>query len=133
MKPQLNIYNTLTQSIERFESIHPGKVNMYVCGPTVYDHIHIGNARPVIVFDTVKKILTAFGYEVNMVSNITDVDDKIIEKAKILNTSEASLTETYIDAYLKITAMLGSDLPDQMPKATEFIQSMIQYIETLID
>ena len=133
MKHQLNIYNTLTQSLEKFESIHPDKVNMYVCGPTVYDHMHIGNARPVIVFDAVKRILTAFGYEVNMVSNITDVDDKIIEKAKTLNISEEALTKTYIDAYLTMTTMLGSELPDQMPKATEFIQAMVQYIETLIN
>ena len=75
MKPQLNIYNTLTQSIERFESIHPGKVNMYVCGPTVYDHIHIVNARPVIVFDTVKKILRSC-----VLRNNSDVIETTIHK-----------------------------------------------------
>jgi cysteinyl-tRNA synthetase len=133
MKHDLKIYNTLSQSIVPFESIEKGVVNMYVCGPTVYDHIHIGNARPVIVFDTIKRILKTFGYRVNMVSNITDVDDKIIEKAKQLNVSEEEITKEYIQAYKTITHQLGSELPDHMPKATEFIDHMIRYIQTLID
>lgn len=132
MKHDLKIYNTLTQSIEPFESIEQGVVNMYVCGPTVYDHIHIGNARPVIVFDTIKRILKTFGYRVNMVSNITDVDDKIIEKAKQLNVSEEEITKEYIQAYEAVTHQLGSELPDHMPKATQFIHEMIRYIQTLI-
>jgi cysteinyl-tRNA synthetase len=119
--------------METFEPINYPKVNMYVCGPTVYDHIHIGNARPVIVFDTVKRVLTAFGYDVHMVSNITDVDDKIIDKAKALNISEKTLTETYIEAYKDMTNLLGSQLPDAMPKATEYIESMIHYIQRLIE
>ena len=133
MNHDLKIYNTLTQSIEPFESIQKGIVNMYVCGPTVYDHIHIGNARPVIVFDTIKRILKAFGYHVNMVSNITDVDDKIIDKAKQLNVSEEEITKEYIQAYEMITKRLGSELPDHMPKATQYVKEMIRYIQTLID
>lgn len=133
MKHNLKVYNTLTQSLELFEPFHQGLVNMYVCGPTVYDDIHIGNARPVIVFDTIKKILKAFGYQVNMVSNITDVDDKIIEKAKQFNVSESVITEKYIEAYINITKRLGSDLPDQMPKATEYIEPMIRYINDLMN
>lgn len=131
MNHELKIYNTLTQSLEPFHPIHPPKVNMYVCGPTVYDNIHIGNARPVIVFDAVKNILIEFGYQVHMVSNITDVDDKIIEKAKALNISEKALTDKYTKAFKDMTMLLGSKLPDEMPKATAYISQMISYIETL--
>ena len=91
----LKIYNTLTQQKEIFKPIHKNLVNMYVCGPTVYGDIHLGNARPIIFFDVVKRYFTHLGYEVNYVSNITDVDDKIIDKAKELKVSESELTETY--------------------------------------
>lgn len=131
MTNQLNIYNTLTQKLEIFEPIHPGKVNMYVCGPTVYDYIHIGNARPVIVFDMVKRVLEVFGYQVKMVSNITDVDDKIIDRAKELNITEEALTETYIQAFKDATVNLGSQLPNLMPKATDYVTHMIAYIKSL--
>ena len=129
----LQIYNTLTKSLETFEPIHQGSVSMYVCGPTVYGDIHIGNARPVIFFDVVKRVLEEIGYHVNYVSNITDVDDKIIEKAKSEGISEAQLTTQYIEAFQTIVRALGSDLPDMMPKATDYISQMIHYITTLID
>jgi len=129
----LQIYNTLTKSLETFEPIHQGSVSMYVCGPTVYGDIHIGNARPVIFFDVVKRVLEEIGYHVNYVSNITDVDDKIIEKAKSEGISEAQLTTQYIEAFQTMVKALGSDLPDMMPKATEYISQMIHYITTLID
>ena len=77
----MKIYNTLTRQKEEFVPVHPGKVGMYVCGPTVYNYIHIGNARPMIIFDTVRRYFEYKGYEVNYVSNFTDVDDKIIKKA----------------------------------------------------
>jgi cysteinyl-tRNA synthetase len=130
---ELKLYNAMTQTVEVFKPIHEGLVHMYVCGPTVYDHIHIGNARPVIVFDMVKRVLEAFGYRVLYVSNITDIDDKIIDRAISLNISEQELTETYTNAYMKVSIDLGSKLPDMMPKATSYIQEMITYIQELID
>lgn len=129
----LQIYNTLTKSLETFEPIKKGSVSMYVCGPTVYGDIHIGNARPVIFFDVVKRFLEAIGYQVNYVSNITDVDDKIIEKAKAEGISESQLTSQYIEAFETMVKALGSDLPNSMPKATDYITQMIQYIKTLVD
>lgn len=128
----LKIYNTLTQQKEEFHSIHQNKVNMYVCGPTVYGDIHLGNARPIIFFDVLKRYLKHLGYEVYYVSNITDVDDKIIDKAKELKVSEELLTKKYIDRYLDMSLKVGSLLPDVMPKATDYVAHMIQYIEEMI-
>jgi cysteinyl-tRNA synthetase len=130
---ELKLYNALSQTIEVFKPIEKDVVRMYVCGPTVYDHIHIGNARPVIVFDMVKRVLEAIGYRVLYVSNITDIDDKIIDKARSLNVSEQELTETYSKAFTKVSLDLGSKLPDMMPKATSYIAEMITYIKELID
>lgn len=132
MSQKIHIYNTLTKSLEVFEPVRPGSVSMYVCGPTVYSDIHIGNARPVIFFDVVKKFFDEIGFIVNYVSNITDVDDKIIERAKKEGIAESQLTETYIDAFKSMVGALGSDLPNIMPKATEYISHMIKYIEALI-
>ena len=129
----LKLYNTLTNTIEPFESIQPKKVSMYVCGPTVYGDIHLGNARPVIFFDVVKRYLSFIGYDVLLVSNITDVDDKIIEKAKELNVKESVLTNTYTKHFIEMTSALGSVLPDMMPKATEYVLQMIEYIEDLVN
>ena len=129
----IKIYNAISQQLENFEPIQKNVVNMYVCGPTVYDFIHIGNARPVIVFDMVKRTLEAFGYDVNYVSNITDIDDKIIERAQELQITELELTKTYTDAFIKASLSLGSMLPNIMPKATEYIDDMIEYIQLLID
>lgn len=129
----LKIYNTLTNQIELFKTHQDKKVNMYVCGPTVYGDIHLGNARPVIFFDVVKRYLTHIGYKVHFVSNITDVDDKIIEKAKQLKMSEKALTDTYTKKFIDMTLSLGSVLPDELPKATEFVLDMINYIQELVD
>jgi cysteinyl-tRNA synthetase len=128
----LKLYNTLTQNIEEFKPIKPNQVSMYVCGPTVYGDIHLGNARPVIFFDVLKRYLTFIGYDVLYVSNITDVDDKIIEKAKELQIKESILTEMYTEAFIEMSVALGSILPDEMPKATMFIRHMVKYIEDLI-
>lgn len=128
----LKIYNTLTQQKEIFKPIHKNLVNMYVCGPTVYGDIHLGNARPIIFFDVVKRYFTHLGYEVNYVSNITDVDDKIIDKAKELKVSESELTETYTKNYLDMSVKVGSKLPNHMPKATDYVSQMITYIDELI-
>ncbi|MCF7931292.1 MAG: class I tRNA ligase family protein, partial [Acholeplasmataceae bacterium] len=128
----LKIYNSLSSKTEIFKPIHEHQVTMYVCGPTVYGDIHLGNARPVIFFDVVKRYLEYTGYEVQFVSNITDVDDKIIEKAKELKLREKQLTDLYTKNFIDMTLVLNSYLPDFMPKATAFIPQMISYIEDLI-
>lgn len=129
----LRIYNSLTNKIEDFKPIHEGVVNMYVCGPTVYNYIHIGNARPVIFFDTLKRYLEFKGYKVVYASNITDVDDKIINKAIEDNVSEAEVAKKYADAYFKNCADLGSKKPDVTPYATSYIPQMIDFIKKLED
>jgi cysteinyl-tRNA synthetase len=106
---------------------------MYICGPTVYGDIHLGNARPIIFFDVLKRYLRFIGYDVLLVSNITDVDDKIIEKAKATHVSEKALTDEYTKRFIDMTLALGSILPDEMPKATAFVPHMIRYIKDLID
>lgn len=128
----LKIYNTLTKKIEPFIPVDKDQVKMYVCGPTVYSHIHIGNARPVIFFDMLKKYLEFIGYNVYYVSNITDIDDKIIEEAKKLNIKEEELTTTYTNAFIEASLSLGSSLPNLMPKATHYIENIITYIEQLL-
>ncbi|MBU1094512.1 MAG: cysteine--tRNA ligase [Firmicutes bacterium] len=128
----LKIYNSLSSKIEIFKPIHEHQVTMYVCGPTVYGDIHLGNARPVIFFDVVKRYLKYIGYEVQFVSNITDVDDKIIEKAKELKLREKQLTDLYTKNFIDMTLVLNSYLPDFMPKATAFIPQMVSYIKDLI-
>ena len=128
----LKIYNSLTQKKTTFIPKSSPIVQMYVCGPTVYGDIHLGNARPIIFFDVVKRYLEDQGYRVNYISNITDVDDKIIDKAKELNISEEELSKTYTKRYMEMAQVVGSNLPDQMPKATEYIPQMITYIEDLI-
>jgi cysteinyl-tRNA synthetase len=129
----LKLYNTLTQQIERFEPLTKNQVSMYICGPTVYGDIHLGNARPIIFFDVLKRYLRFIGYDVLLVSNITDVDDKIIEKAKAIHVSEKTLTDEYTKRFVDMTLALGSILPDEMPKATAFVPHMIRYIQDLID
>ena len=129
----LKIYNTLTRKVEEFKPINDNKVNMYVCGPTVYSDIHIGNARPVIFFDVFKNYLQYLNYDVYYVSNITDIDDKIIEEAKKLEILEHELTEKYTDAFIKATNKVNSNLPDLMPKATQYIDNIIAYVEDLIE
>lgn len=127
------IYNTMTRKIEEFKPVKDNHVSIYVCGPTVYSYIHIGNARPVIFFDMLKNYLTYKGYDVNYVSNITDIDDKIINEAKVLKVKEEELTNKFIEEFIKDTMRIGSKLPDQMPKATNYISEMIDYIDDLID
>ena len=129
----LKIYNSLTNKIEEFIPKNKNKVNMYVCGPTVYNYIHIGNARPVIFFDTFKKYLEYKGFHVSYASNITDVDDKIINKAIERNVSEKDITNEYEKAYFIDCNRLGSRKPDFVPHATEYINEMINFIQKLIE
>lgn len=128
----MKIYNTLTQKKEEFIPLEEGKVRMYVCGPTVYNYIHIGNARPVIVFDAFRRYLEYRGYEVNFVSNFTDVDDKIIKKANEEGVSAAEISERYINEYKKDTTALNIREATVHPKATEEISGMIEMISDLI-
>ena len=110
----LKIYNSLTNKLEEFVPINEGKVNMYVCGPTVYNHIHIGNARPVVVYDMLKKYLEFLGYQVTYASNVTDVDDKIINAAIKQNKTEKEIATFYEEAYFKACEMVGSEKPDEI-------------------
>ncbi len=129
----LRIYNSLTNKLEDFKPLNGNKVNMYVCGPTVYNYIHIGNARPVIFFDTLKRYLEFSGYEVSYASNITDVDDKIINKALEEGVSEKEVATRYADVYFTNVKDLGAKKPDYTPYATEYIQKMIDFISELKD
>lgn len=129
----MEIYNTLTKRKEEFKPLEPGKVKMYVCGPTVYNYIHIGNARPMIIFDTVRRFFEYKGYEVNYVSNFTDVDDKIIKKAVEEGVSAQEISERYIKAVLEDMQELNIKPATKNPKATEEIDGMIDMISTLIE
>ncbi len=129
----IRIYNTLTQSKEDFRPIEEGKVRMYVCGPTVYNYIHIGNARPVVVFDTVRRFLEYKGYRVNFVSNFTDVDDKIIKKAVEEGVSTDEISKRYIAAFAEDTKGLNVLEPTTRPLATGEIDGMVEMIRELID
>ena len=128
----LKIYNSLTNKVEEFKSINKGKVNMYVCGPTVYEYIHYGNARPVIFYDMLKNYLEFSGYKVTYASNITDVDDKIINRAIAEGKTEKEIATFYEDAYNKACALVGSKKPDITPHATDYIPDMINFINELI-
>ena len=129
----MKIYNTLTRKKEEFVPVHPGKVGMYVCGPTVYNFIHIGNARPMIVFDTVRRYFEYKGYDVNYVSNFTDVDDKIINKAREEGVSAMEIAERYIKECQKDMEGLNIKPATHQPRATEEIDGMIRMIQTLIE
>lgn len=128
----IKLYNTKTLKIEEFKPIEPGKVSMYVCGPTVYNYAHIGNARPMVVFDVLKRLFEAEGYKVKYVSNFTDVDDKIINKAIEENTTEAVIASRYIDAYQAVRKDLNTELPDITPRVTETMDEIIKFIDELV-
>ncbi|MCI8888708.1 MAG: cysteine--tRNA ligase [Hungatella sp.] len=129
----MKLFNTLTGAKEEFVPLEPGKVKMYVCGPTVYNFIHIGNARPMIVFDTVRRYLEYKGYEVNFVSNFTDVDDKIIKKAIEEGVDSDAISSRYIKECKEDMAAMNVRPATVHPKATEEIGEMIGLIETLIE
>ncbi|MDY2594231.1 MAG: cysteine--tRNA ligase [Oliverpabstia sp.] len=129
----MKLYNTLTKKKEEFVPLEEGKVKMYVCGPTVYNFIHIGNARPMIVFDTARRYMEYKGYEVNFVSNFTDVDDKIIKKSLEEGVPAEEISERYIKECKKDMADMNVKPATTHPKATEEIDGMIEMIETLIE
>ena len=129
----IQIFNSLTRQKEPFHPIEEGKVKMYVCGPTVYNYIHIGNSRPVIVYDTVRRYFQYAGYEVKFVSNFTDVDDKIIKAANELGEETTALTERFIEAYFEDITALGCQKADAHPRVTEHMDDIIEFIKVLID
>lgn len=128
----MKLFNSMSQKIEEFKPITEGQVSMYVCGPTVYNYPHIGNARPIVVFDTLKRTFMALGYKVKMVSNYTDVDDKIIKVAKECGISEKEVTEKFIKAYNDDRLALHAMMPDAAPKVTETMDAIIAFIDLLV-
>lgn len=132
MKMGIKLYNTLTRQKEEFKPLEENKVKMYVCGPTVYNYIHIGNARPAIVFDTVRKYLEFRGYEVQYVSNFTDVDDKLIRAAKELGEEVPVIAERFIDAYHEDVSSLGCSKATVHPRVTENMDIIIKFIDELV-
>ena len=129
----MKVYNTMSKGKEEFVPLEEGKVKMYVCGPTVYNLIHIGNARPMIVFDTVRRYFEYKGYEVNFVSNFTDVDDKIIKKALEEGVSSEEISKRYIAECKKDMEAMHIKPATKHPLATEEIGGMIELIRTLIE
>ncbi|MEK0317555.1 cysteine--tRNA ligase [Cohnella sp. 56] len=127
----LRIYNTLTRETEVFEPQQPGQVTMYVCGPTVYGYIHIGNARPVIFFDVVRRYMEHIGYRVNYLTNFTDVDDKMIRRAEEMGITVPELGERFIQAFIEDTTALGVVPATQNPRVTDTIPEIISFIRTL--
>ncbi|MEE9331640.1 MAG: class I tRNA ligase family protein, partial [Methylophilaceae bacterium] len=129
----LKIYNTLARNKQTFIPITPNKVRMYVCGMTVYDYCHLGHARVMVVFDLVARWLRASNYDVTYVRNITDVDDKIIQRANENKESIGELTQRFVDAMDEDAEKLGVIRPDVEPRATMHIDEMINMISTLIE
>src|SRR5215471_4758700 len=129
----LRVYNTLTKEDEPFETVQPGKVGMYVCGPTVYKPSHVGHMVGPVIFDTVKRYLSYLGYQVTWVVNITDVDDKLIVRARELKTTVQELAERMTADYVDCLRRLNVTGIDHMPRATEYIPQMLAMIGRLIE
>ncbi|MDH4192083.1 MAG: class I tRNA ligase family protein, partial [Betaproteobacteria bacterium] len=127
----LAIYNSFTRRKEEFVPIRPGEVRMYVCGMTVYDYCHLGHARVMVVFDVVCRWLKARGYRITYVRNVTDIDDKIIRRAREIGETTAALTARYIRHMDEDAAALGVQKPDHEPRATEYVTQMLELIERL--
>ena len=129
----MKIYNTLTRKKEEFKPIKEGEVSIYVCGPTVYNFFHIGNARPFVVFDTLRKYMEYRGNKVKFVQNFTDVDDKIINKAREEGSTAPEVSEKYIEEYYKDAAALNVRKADVHPKVSGHIQDIVKFVETLVE
>lgn len=128
----IQVFNTLTRTKEPFKPLKPGHVSMYVCGPTVYNYIHIGNARSVVAFDTIRRYFEYKGYEVNYVSNFTDVDDKMIKEAAVEGITVPELGDKFIEAYFEDTKPLNVERATTNPRATEMIPEIIDFVADLI-
>lgn len=129
----MKVFNTLTNKKEEFVPIKEGEVSIYVCGPTVYNYVHIGNTRPMIIFDVLRRTFEYLGYKVTFVSNFTDVDDKIIKGAKAEGITEKELTDKYIKAYEDVRRGLNLLFPTYAPRVTETMQPIIDFIKDLVD
>lgn len=129
----MRVYNTLTRKKEDFIPVNPDEVKIYVCGPTVYNYFHIGNARPFVVFDTLRRYMEYIGYKVNFVQNFTDVDDKIINRAKEEGLSPSEISEKYILEYFKDAKSLNVRPATAHPKVTENIEQILQFVKGLVD
>ena len=130
----MKLYNTLTRKKEEFKPIEDGKVTMYVCGPTVYNYMHVGNARPLVVFDTLRRYFKYIGYEVKYLVNFTDIDDKMIKKAEEENTTVKKIADRFIDEYhIDADGLLLDESGTIHPRATEHIDEIIDFIQGLID
>lgn len=129
----MRVFNSLTNKKEEFKPIKEGEVSIYVCGPTVYNYVHIGNTRPMIVFDILRRTFEYLGYKVTFVSNFTDVDDKIIKAAKEEGITEKQLTDKYIQAYEDVRRGLNLLFPTYAPRVTETMQPIIDFIKSLVD
>ena len=130
---EIKFYNSMSNTIETFKPIKENEVSIYVCGPTIYNHAHIGNARPVVVFDILVKFLRYVGYKVKHMSNLTDVDDKIINQAIKENCSEKEITDKYAKAYFQMLESLNVNKADITPRVTETMEEIIAFIKDLLD
>lgn len=129
----MRLFNSKSNSVEDFKPIIKGKVSLYLCGPTVYNHAHIGNARPIVVFDVLRRVLVENGYDVHFVSNFTDIDDRIIEKALSEVISEKEVADRYVAAYSEVRELLNADGIAATPRVTQVIDEIIEFIEVLVD
>ena len=129
---EIKFYNSLTNKVETFTPIKENEVSIYVCGPTVYNYPHIGNIRPVVFFDTLRKFLEALNYNVTYVTNFTDVDDKIINRAIEENITEKELTDFYINDYLKIFESINCKSATKYCRVSECMDEIIDYIDDLV-
>ena len=127
----MKLYNTLTRSKEEFVPLEEGKVKMYVCGPTVYNYFHIGNARPFIIFDTFRRYLEYRGYDVSYIQNFTDVDDKIIKRSNEEGITPEQVADKYIEEYFKDADGLGIKRATVHPRVTDNINEIIEFIKDL--
>ncbi|WP_019792257.1 cysteine--tRNA ligase, partial [Streptococcus sobrinus] len=129
----IKIYDTMSRSLRDFVPLHEGQVNMYVCGPTVYNYIHIGNARSSVAFDTIRRYFEYAGYQVNYISNFTDVDDKIIKAAKEADMFPKDLADKFIAAFMEDTKALGIKPATQNPRVMDFMDQIIDFVQVLMD
>lgn len=129
---EIKVYNTLTKEKEVFKPITPGEAKIYVCGVTPYNHPHIGNARPAVTWDVIRRYLEYVGYKVEFVQNFTDVDDKIINKANAEGTDWKTISDRYIDAYFQVMDALHVRRADVYPRVSEHMDDIIHMVETLI-
>ena len=130
---EIKLYNSLSNKIEVFHPLHEGEVTCYVCGPTVYNYVHVGNMRPVVVFDVLRRLFLYLGYKVTFISNFTDIDDKIIKQAQKENLTEAEIAEKYIKAFEEAREGVHALKPTYQPRVTKTMNQIIDFVKELID